>query len=194
MQFETIPHAAGVFLTLLFSCLVVDDLDEISIGEPQLFFLERGSRCLELKFPLAFRECADLAKAPGIVQLQGVCVADSQTLPPFHLERIAPSFGIPVDPVLSGCYASKGLSFSISRERLGDQVRLAVRSAPGVLPAALMPSTTTIIMYLDSDIPCAGRADEVGEMAGAVEVFRQNALDLVRLEKEVSRSALSGRP
>ncbi|MDW9503252.1 hypothetical protein GOB08_33620 [Sinorhizobium meliloti] len=49
-------------------------------------------------------------------------------------------------------------------------------------------------MYLDSDIPCAGRADEVGEMAGAVEVFRQNALDLVRLEKEVSRSALSGRP
>ncbi|WP_027993724.1 HAMP domain-containing methyl-accepting chemotaxis protein [Sinorhizobium meliloti] len=41
---------------------------------------------------------------------------------------------------------------------------------------------------LDSDIPCAGRADEVGEMAGAVEVFRQNALDLVRLEKETATS------
>ncbi|MBB6219760.1 HAMP domain-containing methyl-accepting chemotaxis protein [Rhizobium leguminosarum] len=41
---------------------------------------------------------------------------------------------------------------------------------------------------LDSDIPGAGRADEVGEMAGAVEVFRQNALNVVRLEKEAAAS------
>jgi len=41
---------------------------------------------------------------------------------------------------------------------------------------------------LDSAIPGAGRADEVGEMAGAVEVFRQNALNVVRLEKEAALS------
>ncbi|KPH06516.1 methyl-accepting chemotaxis protein (plasmid) [Rhizobium acidisoli] len=41
---------------------------------------------------------------------------------------------------------------------------------------------------LDSAIPGAGRADEVGEMAGAVEVFRQNALNVVRLEKEAAAS------
>ncbi|MBX5160662.1 MULTISPECIES: HAMP domain-containing methyl-accepting chemotaxis protein [unclassified Rhizobium] len=41
---------------------------------------------------------------------------------------------------------------------------------------------------LDSDIPGAGRADEVGEMAGAVEVFRQNALNVVRLETEAAAS------
>jgi len=41
---------------------------------------------------------------------------------------------------------------------------------------------------LDSDIPYAGRADEVGEMAGAVEIFRQNALNVVRLEKEAADS------
>ncbi|MBW8791590.1 MAG: methyl-accepting chemotaxis protein, partial [Rhizobium leguminosarum] len=41
---------------------------------------------------------------------------------------------------------------------------------------------------LDSDIPYAGRADEVGEMAGAVEIFRQNALNVVRLEKEAAES------
>ncbi|ARO27970.1 methyl-accepting chemotaxis protein (plasmid) [Rhizobium sp. TAL182] len=41
---------------------------------------------------------------------------------------------------------------------------------------------------LDSDIPYAGRADEIGEMAGAVEVFRQNALNVVRLEKEAAES------
>jgi methyl-accepting chemotaxis protein-1 (serine sensor receptor) len=41
---------------------------------------------------------------------------------------------------------------------------------------------------LDSAIPYAGRADEVGEMAGAVEVFRQNALNVVRLEQQAAAS------
>ncbi|CDN50683.1 HAMP domain-containing methyl-accepting chemotaxis protein [Neorhizobium galegae] len=41
---------------------------------------------------------------------------------------------------------------------------------------------------LESDIPYAGRADEVGEMAGAVEIFRQNALNVVRLENEAEAS------
>lgn len=41
---------------------------------------------------------------------------------------------------------------------------------------------------LKSDIPYSGRADEVGEMAGAVEVFRQNALNVVRLEQEAAAS------
>lgn len=39
---------------------------------------------------------------------------------------------------------------------------------------------------LDSDIPYAGRADEVGEMAGAVEVFRKNALDVIKLERQAA--------
>lgn len=30
------------------------------------------------------------------------------------------------------------------------------------------------------------RADEVGDMAGAVEVFRQNALNVIRLEREAA--------
>ena len=41
---------------------------------------------------------------------------------------------------------------------------------------------------LASAIPYAGRADEVGEMAGAVEVFRQNALNVIRLEQEAAAS------
>lgn len=41
---------------------------------------------------------------------------------------------------------------------------------------------------LENDIPYAGRADEVGEMAGAVEIFRQNALNVVRLENEAAAS------
>ncbi|MGG7581167.1 HAMP domain-containing methyl-accepting chemotaxis protein [Rhizobium sp. Nf11,1] len=43
---------------------------------------------------------------------------------------------------------------------------------------------------LQSEIPYAGRADEIGAMAGAVEVFRQNAINVLRLEQEaaVSRS------
>ncbi|MCM2442413.1 HAMP domain-containing protein [Agrobacterium vitis] len=36
----------------------------------------------------------------------------------------------------------------------------------------------------DSTIPHAERGDEIGEMAGAVEVFRQNAIERVRLEQE----------
>ncbi|APO77917.1 methyl-accepting chemotaxis protein (plasmid) [Rhizobium etli 8C-3] len=41
---------------------------------------------------------------------------------------------------------------------------------------------------IDSDIPYADRADEVGEMAGGVEIFRQNALNVVRLETEAAAS------
>ncbi|RUM20485.1 methyl-accepting chemotaxis protein [Rhizobium vallis] len=39
---------------------------------------------------------------------------------------------------------------------------------------------------LDSDIPYASRADEVGEMAAAVEIFRQNARNVVRLEQDAA--------
>jgi len=41
---------------------------------------------------------------------------------------------------------------------------------------------------LQSEIPYAGRADEIGAMAGAVEVFRQNAISVLRLEQEASAS------
>jgi methyl-accepting chemotaxis protein I, serine sensor receptor len=41
---------------------------------------------------------------------------------------------------------------------------------------------------LQSEIPYAGRADEIGAMAGAVEVFRQNAINVLRLEKEAAVS------
>lgn len=41
---------------------------------------------------------------------------------------------------------------------------------------------------LQSEIPFAGRADEIGAMAAAVEVFRQNAINVLRLEQEASAS------
>ncbi|WP_431324821.1 HAMP domain-containing methyl-accepting chemotaxis protein [Rhizobium sp. YTU87027] len=41
---------------------------------------------------------------------------------------------------------------------------------------------------LQSEIPYAGRADEIGAMAEAVEVFRQNAINVLRLEQEASIS------
>ncbi|MBZ5763532.1 methyl-accepting chemotaxis protein [Rhizobium sp. VS19-DR104.2] len=41
-----------------------------------------------------------------------------------------------------------------------------------------------------TEIPFAGRADEIGEMAGAVEVFRQAALSNKRLEQEAEASRL----
>ncbi len=37
---------------------------------------------------------------------------------------------------------------------------------------------------LDAAIPCTGRVDEIGGMARSLEVFRQNALDRLRLEAE----------
>ncbi|MBB5577882.1 MULTISPECIES: methyl-accepting chemotaxis protein [Rhizobium] len=41
---------------------------------------------------------------------------------------------------------------------------------------------------LQSAIPYAGRADEIGAMAAAVEVFRQDAINVLRLEQEASTS------
>ncbi|RUM23951.1 methyl-accepting chemotaxis protein [Rhizobium vallis] len=41
---------------------------------------------------------------------------------------------------------------------------------------------------LQNEIPYAGRADEIGAMAAAVEVFRQNAINVLRLEQEASAS------
>ncbi len=34
------------------------------------------------------------------------------------------------------------------------------------------------------DVPCVGRADEIGEMAASVQVFKENAVEKQRLEKE----------
>ncbi|OWV66413.1 chemotaxis protein [Rhizobium sp. R339] len=41
---------------------------------------------------------------------------------------------------------------------------------------------------LQSEVPYAGRADEIGAMAAAVEVFRQNAMNVLRLEQEAEIS------
>ena len=41
---------------------------------------------------------------------------------------------------------------------------------------------------LQSEVPYAGRADEIGAMAAAVEVFRQNAMNVLRLEREAEVS------
>lgn len=38
----------------------------------------------------------------------------------------------------------------------------------------------------EASVPSAGRADEIGEMAGAVEIFRKNALENRRLEQETA--------
>jgi len=40
-------------------------------------------------------------------------------------------------------------------------------------------------------IPCQGRSDELGDMAAAVEVFRQNAIEKMALEQEALRSTAS---
>ena len=37
---------------------------------------------------------------------------------------------------------------------------------------------------IESEVPFTGRSDEIGAMAGAVEVFRENAIERVRLEQE----------
>src|SRR5690606_21096351 len=37
---------------------------------------------------------------------------------------------------------------------------------------------------VDSEVPYAGRRDEIGAMAGAVQVFRDNAIERIRLEQE----------
>ena len=40
---------------------------------------------------------------------------------------------------------------------------------------------------LDVDIPAQGRADEIGQMASAVQVFKENAIERVRLEEEAEK-------
>jgi methyl-accepting chemotaxis protein len=42
---------------------------------------------------------------------------------------------------------------------------------------------------LDLTVPGAGRRDEIGEMAGAVEIFKQNAIERMRLEAEAAETA-----
>ena len=77
--------------------------------------------------------------------------------------------------VLAVLVAMAGMVFAVSG--IANPIR-SIASAMGRLSSG----------DLVSDIPYAGRADEVGEMAGAVEVFRQNALNVVRLEKDAAAS------
>ncbi|MDK4732322.1 methyl-accepting chemotaxis protein [Rhizobium sp. CNPSo 3490] len=57
-------------------------------------------------------------------------------------------------------------------------------------PIRRIASAMTILSDgdLQSEIPYAGRGDEIGAMAGAVEVFRQNAINVLRLEQEATAS------
>ena len=43
----------------------------------------------------------------------------------------------------------------------------------------------------DQVIPCAGRADEIGSMADSVEIFRQDAIERIRLERDAEENRLS---
>ena len=42
---------------------------------------------------------------------------------------------------------------------------------------------------LDTEVPARGRADEIGDMASAVQVFKENAIEMKRLEEENVRAA-----
>jgi methyl-accepting chemotaxis protein len=42
---------------------------------------------------------------------------------------------------------------------------------------------------LDAEIPAQGRHDELGEMAAAVQVFKENAVEKLRLEEETAKNA-----
>lgn len=55
-----------------------------------------------------------------------------------------------------------------------------------VKPIAVMTGTMKVLASnkLDVDIPCLGQKDEIGAMAEAVQVFKQNALEAQRLREE----------
>ncbi len=73
----------------------------------------------------------------------------------------------------------------------GLTVALSLLALWGIFVAVIKPirNINMSMMKLadgdrDSNIPHAGRRDEIGEMAGAVEIFRQGAIERVRLEQE----------
>ncbi|MFX6652827.1 HAMP domain-containing protein, partial [Acinetobacter baumannii] len=55
-------------------------------------------------------------------------------------------------------------------------------------PVIAMTNAMTKLAAGDTNltVPAAGRADEIGKMADAVEVFRQNAAENRRLEQEAN--------
>jgi methyl-accepting chemotaxis protein len=68
---------------------------------------------------------------------------------------------------------------------------LIARSITRPICAMTVTMTSLAAGNLDVDVPAKNRADEIGEMAAAVQVFKDNAAEMKRLEAE--QEALKGR-
>ncbi|MCJ8150778.1 methyl-accepting chemotaxis protein [Shinella sedimenti] len=69
---------------------------------------------------------------------------------------------------------------------VGLSLFVAARGITKPIDRLRLRMQTLIEGNIADDIPCKQRADEVGEMARAVEVFLQNARDRIRLEEEAT--------
>jgi methyl-accepting chemotaxis protein len=83
--------------------------------------------------------------------------------------------------------AQSGLSLIIGLAALVVGILLAWRIAHAVVtPIEAMTGAMGQLAggKLDVDVPARERTDEIGQMAGAVQVFKQNAIDKLRMENE----------
>jgi methyl-accepting chemotaxis protein len=76
------------------------------------------------------------------------------------------------------------LTFLLVAAALAVLVTMIARSITHPVNAMTRAMTRLAAGDLAVDIPAVGRRDEIGEMAKAVEVFKHNALDKVRMEEE----------
>jgi len=78
--------------------------------------------------------------------------------------------------------------FGITATIIIIAILLALLSSTMIRPIQTITASMKILAGGDADaeIPYAGRADEIGEMAAAVEVFRTNALENQRLEQQAN--------
>ncbi len=68
-----------------------------------------------------------------------------------------------------------------------------VRSIVGPIRAMVNAMLRLAEGALDTDVPATNRRDEIGQMAGAVQVFKANAVEKVRLEAEQAEAEIRAR-
>ncbi|MFN7089746.1 MAG: methyl-accepting chemotaxis protein [Allorhizobium sp.] len=139
---------------------------------------------------LALSSAGDLTGANTILREEMVSIADRAKLAVTRLIEIS-------DAVAANAYANASAAYAatiaITYAAIGaiglliaGSIWFAVRGIAQPIQKITGSMNGLAAGDADSAVPFAGRADEIGDMAAAVEIFRKNALENRRLEQETA--------
>jgi len=147
-------------------------------------YMELGKRVLELS------NAGDIAGANNILRTEMVKPAEASAASLAELTKISIADAIAAQKSAEAAYSTTltvtFVAIGLLGAILAGAIWFAITGIAKPIQAITHSMNNLARGDADTAIPYAGRTDEIGEMAAAVEVFRTNALENRRLEQEAN--------